>query len=406
MIQLVSRSSTGKIRIVLLDYFWEDNGFKIIRQSGQFQGKMTEQPTKVITKGKSTRTVAQQCELEFNHLIQEKLDKGYKIWDKSLNETTEQELQEFLGEVITNQTGVPKPMLAKQADKVNDVKIYDKEWYASTKIDGLRAIIYMGEDGELHTSSRGGKNYDAAMCEILSHPTLIQIFKDYPGLMMDIECFKYGLSLQQINSVARTQVTAVDYEVLQAYWYDIVDTTKTFRDRLALINEIASKYNLGYEPEREFKYGELRVQVVPHVLVSGWDNIMKLHNDYVEQGWEGVVIRDPDAYYQPNARNNSMIKVKVYKTDEFLIIGYELGLRVSEDLVFILQTPEGATFKSKAYGDRQLKQWYVDNFEKECLNHYSITKYFYFSDPNEQGISVPLQPGSLAIRLKEDLPNE
>jgi ATP-dependent DNA ligase len=359
---------------------------------------MTEQPTKVITKGKSTRTVAQQCELEFNHLIQEKLDKGYKVWDKPLNETTEQELQEFLGEVITNQTGVPKPMLAKQADKVNDVKIYDKEWYASTKIDGLRAIIYMGEDGELHTSSRGGKNYDAAMCEILSHSTLIQIFKDYPGLMMDIECFKYGLSLQQINSVARTQVTAVDYEVLQAYWYDIVDTTKTFRDRLALINEIASKYNLGYEPEREFKYGELRVQVVPHVLVSGWDNIMKLHNDYVEQGWEGVVIRDPDAYYQPNARNNSMIKVKVYQDDTFKVVDIEQGLRQYDDMVFILELTDGRRFKAKPYGDHDQKIEYTENFDK-YKNQYADCKFFYYSDDG-----IPLQPNLRNFRIQEDLP--
>ena len=57
-------------------------------------------------------------------------------------------------------------------------KIYDKVWLASRKIDGLRALIYMGDDGELHTASRGAMNYDAAMSEILSHPDLIKVFKE------------------------------------------------------------------------------------------------------------------------------------------------------------------------------------------------------------------------------------
>ena len=73
----------------------------------------------------------------------------------------------------------------------------------------------MDEKGELKTSSRGATNYNAAMSDILEHPDLIKVFKDNPGLIMDGECYKHGLSLQDINSVARTQVTAVDYTILQ-----------------------------------------------------------------------------------------------------------------------------------------------------------------------------------------------
>ena len=404
---LITKDSKGKIRIAIVSYELinpkdkQTRHFVIHRISGQYGGKRTNQPDKVVDRGKATRNMWDQVMLEAKHLVKEKLDKGYKEIDKDPDEYSESELMSILGEVITNQDNVPKPMLAKQADKVTNTKIFNKEWYASRKIDGLRALIYMGTDGELHTASRGAMNYDAAMYEILSHPTLIKLFKENPGLIMDGECYHHGYSLQKLNSIARTQKTAVDYEVLQFYWYDIVDTNSTFDERWAYMQDIKDQLNLTFNPEREFKEGELRIQFVPQITVSSWNAIMDLHNEYVSQGWEGVVIRDPDKVYKPNGRTNDMIKVKCYKNAEFLVTGYELGLRGTEDMVFICQTKDGIEFKAKPWGDREQKQWYVDNFETECLNQYATVKYFYLSDTG-----CPLQPSVSSIRIKEDMPND
>ena len=404
---LISRDTKGKIRIAIINYELinpkdkQNRYFVIHRISGQYGGKRTNQPDKIVSRGKALRNLWEQVMLEAKHLVKEKLDKGYREVTKDPDEYSESELSSILGEVVTNQDNVPKPMLAKQADKVTNKSIFNKEWYASRKIDGLRALIYMGTDGELHTASRGAMNYDAAMYEILSHPTLIKLFKENPGLIMDGECYHHGYSLQKLNSIARTQKTAVDYEVLQFYWYDIVDINSTFDERWAYMQDIRDQLNLTFEPEREFKGEELRIQFVPQILVSGYDNMIKLHNDYVEDGWEGLVIRDPDKVYRPNGRTNDMIKIKCYKNSEFLITGYDLGLRGTEDMVFTLVTKDGIEFKAKPWGDREQKQWYVDNFETECLNQYATVKYFYLSDTG-----CPLQPSVSSIRIKEDMPNE
>jgi DNA ligase-1 len=402
---LISRDTKGKIRISIFNYELvkvnNDRYFIIHRLSGQLGGKRTTQPDIIVDRGKASRNLWQQVELQFNHLIKEKKDKGYREVNKDPDEYSESELSSILGEVVTNQDNVPKPMLAKQADKVTNTKIFNKEWYASRKIDGLRALIYMGKDGKLHTASRGAMNYDAAMCEIINHPTLIKLFKDNPGLIMDGECYHHGYSLQQLSGIARTQKTAIDYGILQFYWYDIVDTNSTFDERWAFMQDIKDQLNLTFDPEREFKNGELRIQFVPQIITSSWNAIMDLHNEYVSQGWEGVVIRDPDKVYRPNGRTNDMIKVKLYKSSEFLITGYELGLRGTEDMVFTLVTKDGIEFKAKPHGDREQKEWYVDNFETECLNQYATVKYFYLSDTG-----CPLQPSVSNIRIKEDMPNE
>ena len=68
-------------------------------------------------------------------------DKGYKEIPNNPDTYTEAELREIVGSVATNQAGVLKPMLAKQADKVTNQKIYDKPWWASRKIDGRPKIL-------------------------------------------------------------------------------------------------------------------------------------------------------------------------------------------------------------------------------------------------------------------------
>ena len=354
---------------------------------------MTEQPDIVILKGKASRTLQQQVDLEYNSNKKKYLDKGYKELVLPLDEYTTESLDELLGEIRTGQDGVPKPQLAKQADKVTSKKTFDKKYWGSRKIDGLRCLIYMGEDGELHTSSRGAMNYDAAMYEILSHPDLVELFNNNPGLIMDGECYRHGYSLQQLNSVARTQVIAVDYGVLQFYWYDIVDLNSDVTARINKINELASTLNLTFNPEREFKSGELRIQLVPHVEVSGWDNIEKLHNEYVSEGWEGLVIRLQTSLYGPNKRTNDWIKVKMYKQDTYKVIGIEQGLRHYDDMVFILETKEGKQFKAKPFGDRNQKIEYTDNFEEKYKDHLGDVKYFYYSDEG-----TPLQPSFIAFR--------
>ena len=394
---LISRDTKGKIRIAIISYelIKEENNryFIIHRVSGQLGGKRTNQPDVIVDRGLATRNLWEQVELRFNHLVKEKKDKGYREVEKDPEEYSEVELNEILGGVITSQDGIPKPMLAKQLDKVTNLKILDKEWYASRKIDGLRCLIYMGTDGELHTASRGAMNYDSAMVEILTHPILIKLFKDNPGLILDGEAYHHFWTLQQLNSVARTQKTAKDLDVLQFYWYDIVDTNSTFDERWAFMNDIKDQLNLTFEPEREFKLGELRIQFVPQQLISGYDNMMKLHNEFVSEGWEGVVIRDPDKVYRPNGRTNDMIKIKKYRDDTFKVVDYELGLRGSEDMVFIMELPDGRTFKAKPLGDRSQKEEYVENFDSLYKGHIGECKFFYYSDDG-----VPLQPAMRGFR--------
>ena len=139
MHQLISRDNKGKIRVVEMSTHWdeEQHAFGIYRVTYQYQGKRVEQPPIYIKIGKAARTLKEQVELEYRSNMKKYLDKGYKLLDKILEDYSEDELNEIIGNVVTDSSGFAKHMLAKQADKVKDSSIEKVNcWAVSRKIDG------------------------------------------------------------------------------------------------------------------------------------------------------------------------------------------------------------------------------------------------------------------------------
>ncbi len=146
--------------------------------------------------------------------------------------------------------------------------------------------------------------------------------------------------------------------------------------------------------KRGWSADELRIQVVPHALVTGdnkKDQIMELHNQYVAEGWEGCVARDVSKPYKYGGRGQEMVKFKMYQDAEFEITGISEGLR-EEDMCFTLITEDGIEFKAKPMGSRELKQQYREDLDK-LIGKMATVKFFYLSDEG-----TPLQPVLKAIR--------
>ena len=393
MIQyLVSRDSKGKIRVACVSFEWDDeqHGFVISRLTGQLGGKMTEQPDILVQRGKAKRTVTEQTQLEFNALVRKYTDKGYKAIENDPSTYSEDELNEIIGEEKTDTNGFMKHMLAKQADQVSDATINKVPyWYASRKIDGVRCSFYYA-DGEVHTASRGGKNYDYSTWQIREHPKLVEFLKRYPKIILDGELYKHGKSLQQISGAARMEKTTKGNDWLEYYIYDVMLPT-TFEQRLKVLNAIKKTLELDFNPSREWKPDELRIQMVPHEKVSGKDNILALHDKYVSEGWEGCVVRDPNGSYKFGGRGSEMVKFKLYKESEFVITGLSEGLR-DEDMCFTLETADGIPFKAKPMGSRDIKDQYRKDLN-QLIGRMATVKYFYLSDEG-----TPLQPVLKSIR--------
>ena len=400
---LLGKASTGKFRYaqVECDEEWHEpeHGYIIQRSYGQVRGKNTLSPAIIVDRTKQKRNWKEQYTLQFNSEVKKFLDKGYIEVNKHPNEYAEEELGELFGEVKTNQYGVIKPQLAKQSEKVTNPKIFDKEWLISRKLDGVKALFYY-KDGEIHTASRGGEDYDASTTHLREDPRLLAFFEANPTVILDGELFKRGKTLQQISGAARMEKNAYDCDWLEYWVYDCYISDKPEMPAKArqafLVNTLVNTYGIpmNFGDDDDVEQAESNIYLLNQRLVSGWDNMMKLHDQYVREGFEGACIKDSDKPYKPGSRGNQLIKIKKYKSEDFKVVGYKLGLRGSEDMTFTCELKDGRTFEAMPVGDRATKAEYVENFEEKYKGHKVECTFFNYSDDG-----IPTQPKARVFRF-------
>ena len=236
-------------------------------------------------------------------------------------------------------------------------------------------------DGEkVITVSRGGKHYNVATRHLTEE--LIEYFKLNPTVILDGELYRHGMYLQEISGIARLETWEPRCEKLQYWIYDIADDKMIFTERLEHLLELQD-----YVQDEELN----DIFVLEHVKTESWDQIQKLHDKWVSEGFEGLVARKPDKAYGFGKRGSDMIKVKMYKDSEFLIVDYQDGLR-EEDFCFICETSDGKPFAAKPIGSRELKSEYLENID-DIIGKMGVVKYFEIS---KEGI--PLQPVFQAVR--------
>lgn len=235
------------------------------------------------------------------------------------------------------------------------------------------------------------EHYDYSTNHIRNYPPLIEFFKRNPTITLDGELFKRGKSLQQISGAARLEKNAYDCDWLEYWVYDCYNATdinmKAVDRQNLLINELNHKDGIMVYDNIDLDECADILKILQQDVVVGWDNMMKYHDKFVEEGFEGAVIKDPDKEYKPGSRGNQLIKIKKYQSSEFLVTDYELGLRGSEDMTFICETENGIIFKAMPVGDREVKAEYVENFEEKYKGHKAECTYFNLSDEG-----VPTQP--------------
>lgn len=387
----VKRDNNGKVRVVIVELIALASGYFVIRgSSGLLDGKKVDRPEVIIKEGKAKRTIEEQAKLQYNSICSDYLDKGYKQIE-SLGIDPSSDPLTWEASIPTNNTdskGAVKPMLAKSlegADSKWEKAWRGKEWLCSRKLDGTRCLMYF--DGmQVRTTSRGGKDYDVAANHIITHPDVVSYFKDNPTVILDGELYIHGKPLSYISGLTRLKAISPEHKELQYWVYDVVQETTLFSARLAFLKTASHILPHDY------------IRIVEHVPLIGLNNIRKQHDKWVEEGFEGLVMRDPTMPYKCGARDWRMCKMKIFQDDEFKILDLVDGLR-DEDMCFLMETKEGYTFKAKPIGDRTLKQWYRDNIDT-IKNKMGTVKFFGYTTTEQP---VPNLPVFKSLRDYSDL---
>jgi len=201
------------------------------------------------------------------------------------------------------------PMLAKSYDDYKDD--IDYPIYSQPKLDGIRCVVDM-----LGMRTRNGK-------EIKSAPHIFEelksIVEKYPAFTgFDGELYNHDLkhNFNKICSlVKKLKPTTEDLDESKKtvqYWiYDWTDNKMSFKDRTRHLSNLVKE--------------SAHIKLVPTEVIQNKEELDKYYEQYVNDGYEGQMIRVSDSMYEEK-RTKNLLKRKEFLTEEFEIIGIEEGL--------------------------------------------------------------------------------
>ena len=230
-----------------------------------------------------------------------------------------------------------EPMLAAKWEDYKDKLIYPI--YSQAKLDGIRCILT--KDGMF---SRNGK-------PIISAPHIFDsvkpLFETNPDLIFDGELYadKFANDFNKIVSlVKKTKPTADDLkeskELIEYHIYDLPSSDKNFIQRaydLAILFETRSELHP-------------HCRIVETYKVPSEEVVTELYEKYVEEGYEGQMLR-LDGKYE-NKRSKNLLKHKSFVDEEYTILDIceGEGNRTGTAGYMVFQTADGKPFKSNVKG--------------------------------------------------------
>lgn len=264
-------------------------GDELIIVHGKEGGKM--QTKREIVKGKNIgraneTTPAEQAELEAMSRWRKQIDKGYR--------ETKEELTEL----------PLLPMLAQDYLKQGHRIKYP--CFGSPKLDGVRCLAIRHTD-RVDLKSRGGKEY------VVPHiqEQLMLVMRE--GDVFDGELYIHGKYLEEIVSCVKK--INPDTPSLQFIIFDVV-TEESYEHRLIYLQQL-----------RNYRLTE---HLVPDIGVIKFrelvneEHMKQTHKEYVNQGYEGIMIRSHDGKYESGKRSAGLMKYKEFFDKEFPILRVEV----------------------------------------------------------------------------------
>jgi DNA ligase 1 len=274
------------------------------------------------------------------------------------------------------------PMLAKKWEDHKDKLDYNKGVYIQPKLDGLRAIAVL-KDGKAVLQSRGNKTYSIPRIEA----SLEYILKRNPGMVLDGELYKHGVSLQTINKWVRGKRPEV--RDIQYHIYDMV-SEEDFSRRTAVLQELAEDICTPGEPSPAL----VLVETQP---CESEEHAVQLQAYFVSKGYEGAMVRVGTSKYRTGYRSADLLKIKSWVTEEFPIVGHKTGKGKFENVPMIVcRLPNGDTFDCTPTGTMEQRKELLDNIQSYIGMNYTV-KYFGLSP-----YGVPLYPTGVGVRLEHE----
>lgn len=259
---------------------------------------------------------------------QQAISEAESKWTKNLKKGYCQTLEACIADEVDSVIeGGIVTMLAHTYEKYGHKIIYPV--YCSTKIDGIRCVA-IKNNNKWTLWSRTRK-------PIKSMPNIINELnkcKAVNGTVLDGELFSSKVSFEDVIHFTRSDEAQEGHEVIEYHVFDTV-LTGPFSDRYEFL-------------ELFFEQKFNSIKLVKSYVANSEEEVMELFNEFLEQGHEGLMLRNINSEYE-HKRSHNLIKLKLMTDSEYPIIGIHEGRGKDTGTVgkFICITPEGKEFGAR-----------------------------------------------------------
>ena len=253
-----------------------------------------------------------------------------------------------------------KPMLAHKFD--NKRVDWSKPVFIQPKLDGIRCI--MTADG---CYSRNGKKF--MNVQHLYTKAIKDLFKVNPLLVIDGELYNHDLrdNFEKIVSLVRKQKPKPEdrKEARKLIQYHVYDFVMAYKGKLDLIESDMNRYEKRmHQLVCSDMYGK-HIRYVPSRGVHSLDKAKEIHNDFLEKGYEGSILRLDGPY--KCGRSYDLMKFKDFSDTEAKIVDWVEGKGKRRGTIgkFIAIDSDGVKFGMPV----------MDNFEYLQKNFKKMQRY-------------------------------
>ena len=283
------------------------------------------------------------------------------------------------------------PMLA---NKFTERKAYVKyPCFVQPKIDGVR-FTARKLDGEIIIKSRNNVSNklfyeirDAVAQLNLENEVLLDgefYSKKIPFNILNGYCNRK--TLDSYSKIPKQHLESIHYYIFDCYFID--QPLKVFSERYEYLQELMTNNQNQY------------IQLVPCEKIHTEADIKEKHDQYVQAGNEGLIIRNINGPYKLKDRSNDLLKYKEYEDREYLIVGAECPQTGKDEgcIIWKLMVPETQKTFTCRPRDSTIESRKMDWLEFESNPNQFIGQLYTVRLQGTYENGIPRFPVGIAIR--------
>ena len=252
--------------------------------------------------------------------------------------------------------------------------------FVQPKLDGLRCVSYAtripgGNDATVSLQSRTGAFFTG-----LPHITdaLRPYLLQHPKVVIDGELYTDQMPFEELAGlIKKKKITLADTERLKKvkyHVYDIYDHSRhdmPFSERIDVLasavrrcgcvaNDTLTASGRILRSDTDAAAAAAVVILVRTEKIAALAEFRRLFSDFVEAGYEGIMLRNAAGEYRANYHSNDLQKYKEFLEDEYRIIDFTQGEgRDAGAVIWVCETADGKEFTVRPRGTmEQRREWF------------------------------------------------